>query len=124
MHDSNVLQRPSRSTPVARRSGLTLVACVATAALLACDNDRAPLSPVTRTDAAADAKAEVPRSPNPTGQLGTVSNTGEIDRGNPFFQSLGTNGRSCASCHIEGSAFGLSAQAAQAAFAASGGRDP
>ncbi|MGN6391943.1 MAG: hypothetical protein ACTHM9_06825, partial [Gemmatimonadales bacterium] len=47
-----------------------------------------------------------------------------IDRGNPFFQSLGTNGRSCASCHIEGSAFGLSAQAAQAAFAASGGRDP
>ena len=63
-------------------------------------------------------------TPDPTGQIATVSTTGAIDAGNPFFQSLGTNGRSCGSCHLQGSAFGLSAQDAQAVFAASGGSDP
>ena len=62
--------------------------------------------------------------PDPTGQIATVSTTGAIDAGNPFFQSLGTNGRSCGSCHLQGSAFGLSAEAAQAVFAATGGSDP
>jgi len=56
--------------------------------------------------------------------MGTVSTTGTIDRGNAFFRSFGTNGRSCGSCHFQGSAFGLSAEAAQAVFAATGGTDP
>ena len=36
---------------------------------------------------------------DPTGQFRTFNPSGAIDFGNPFFQSLGTNGRSCASCH-------------------------
>src|SRR5262245_53214036 len=43
--------------------------------------------------------------PNPfttrdsSGRLGTYSTAGGVDLSNPFFQSLGSNGRSCASCH-------------------------
>ena len=36
---------------------------------------------------------------NPTGFAATFSTTGSIDFGSPFFQSLGTNGRSCGTCH-------------------------
>jgi hypothetical protein len=45
-------------------------------------------------------------SPNPlnstdsTGTLSTYSTAGGIDQSNPFFQNLGTNGRSCGSCHV------------------------
>ena len=96
---------------------------VAGALLLACEPDRTPLSP-SRPDLAAGATGGIFLSPDPTGQIATVSTTGAIDPGNPFFQSLGTNGRTCGSCHLQGSAFGLSAQAVQAVFATSGGSDP
>jgi cytochrome c peroxidase len=99
------------------------LALVAGALLLACEPDRMPLSP-SRPDLAAGATGGIFLTPDPTGQIATVSTTGAIDPGNPFFQSLGTNGRSCGSCHLQGSAFGLSAQAAQAVFTASGGSDP
>jgi len=62
--------------------------------------------------------------PDPTGAVATYSATGPIDLSNPFFQSLGTNGRSCGTCHIAGSAFGLSVKAVRARFASSHGRDP
>ena len=39
------------------------------------------------------------RFPNPTGYAATFSTTGTVDLTGPFFQSLGTNGRSCGSCH-------------------------
>jgi hypothetical protein len=100
------------------------VLLAATALLLACGPDRTPLSPTSRPDLAAGVTGSLFLSPDPTGQIGTVSTNGAIDAGNPFFQSLGTNGRSCATCHLQGDGFGLSAQAAQAAFAASGGTDP
>ena len=93
------------------------VLLAATALLLACSPDRTPLSPTSRPDLAAGATGVLFLSPDPTGQIGTVSTNGAIDAGNPFFQSLGTNGRSCATCHLQGDGFGLSAQAAQAAFA-------
>lgn len=35
-----------------------------------------------------------------SGTISTVSTTGSIDLNNPFFKSLGTNGRTCLSCHI------------------------
>jgi hypothetical protein len=61
---------------------------------------------------------------DPTGVVSTYSTTGSIDTSNPFFQSLGTNGRSCATCHIAGNAFGLDVKNVRARFAASQGRDP
>src|SRR5580658_6276235 len=44
-----------------------------------------------------------------TGFSGTYSNTGSVDLSGPFFQSLGTNGRTCGTCHEPSDAFGLSA---------------
>jgi hypothetical protein len=37
---------------------------------------------------------------NEAGMVRTLSTTGPIDLSSPFFQSLGTNGRSCATCHV------------------------
>lgn len=53
-----------------------------------------------------------------------MSTNGAINTRSAFFRSLGTNGRSCATCHVAGQAFGLSAAGAQARFVATHGRDP
>jgi hypothetical protein len=44
-------------------------------------------------------RAAVRSFPNPSGVAGTVG-IGDADAGNPFFQELGTNGRTCATCHM------------------------
>src|SRR3954453_10122594 len=86
-----------------RTQGVSLATLAAAALLLACEPDRAPLSPNTeQPDLAAGKTADPLLSPNMTGQMGTVSTTGTIDRGNAFFRSFGTNGRSCATCHLQG----------------------
>ena len=36
--------------------------------------------------------------PNPSGVIETIG-FGETDADNPFFQELGTNGRTCGTCH-------------------------
>ena len=59
-----------------------------------------------------------------TGFSGTYSNTGSVDLSGPFFQSLGTNGRTCGTCHAPGDAFGLSAVDAQFRYFITGGKDP
>jgi len=61
---------------------------------------------------------------DPAGIVSTYNVNGPIDESNPFFQSLGTNGRTCATCHIAGNGFGLSSQHAQELFQATRGRDP
>jgi hypothetical protein len=62
--------------------------------------------------------------PDPTGAVRTVSTTGSIDTNNPFFQSLGTNGRACISCHQPGDAWTVTPPHIQQRFAASHGEDP
>lgn len=64
---------------------------------------------------------------DPTGVISTYNaNNGPIDASsnNPFFQSLGTNGRSCATCHLGGDAFGLSVHSIQLKFSQTHGHDP
>ena len=61
---------------------------------------------------------------DPTGLVSTENVNGRIDQNNAFFQSLGTNGRSCATCHIAGDAFGLSTTDMQFRYLGSRGRDP
>ena len=104
--------------------GVSLATAAAALLLLACEPDQAPFSPSEGLDAAARATFEIFLSPNASGRLGTVSTAGTIDQGNAFFRSFGTNGRSCGSCHFQANAFGLSAEAARAVFAATGGTDP
>jgi cytochrome c peroxidase len=62
--------------------------------------------------------------PDPTGAVRTVSTTGSVDTTNPFFQSLGTNGRACISCHQPGDAWTVTPRHIQQRFEASHGEDP
>ena len=59
-----------------------------------------------------------------TGYVATFNKNGNIDRSNAFFQSLGTNGRTCATCHQPDQAFSLNAQKIQQLFTRSNGQDP
>ena len=59
-----------------------------------------------------------------TGVIATYSVAGKFDTSGTFFQPLGTNGRSCATCHATSQAMGLSVPQVQQTFAATHGRDP
>jgi hypothetical protein len=62
---------------------------------------------------------------NALGAHATYSTTsGPLDTNNPFFKSLGTNGRACVHCHKPEDGFGLSAASVRARFEASCGLDP
>lgn len=62
---------------------------------------------------------------NPTGASETYSTAGGgIDLTGPFFQSLGTNGRSCATCHQPSDAMTVAAAQVQQRFVATQGMDP
>jgi hypothetical protein len=62
--------------------------------------------------------------PNPSGFAATYSTTGSIDFGNPFFKSLGSNGRTCETCHQPGEGWTVTPDGIRARFVASGGTDP
>jgi len=61
---------------------------------------------------------------NPTGQSTTFTSNGTIDLTNPFFQELGTNGRTCGSCHQPDQGWTIAADKVQARFNTTGGTDP
>jgi cytochrome c peroxidase len=64
-------------------------------------------------------------NPDPTGTVETFNTDGPTDTAtNAFFESLGTNGRACATCHEPRSAWGVSAASIQDRFDASDGTDP
>ena len=59
-----------------------------------------------------------------SGFSATNSKTGSVDLGATFFQSLGTNGRSCGTCHTPSDGFSLSAADAQFRYLITKGKDP
>ncbi len=63
-------------------------------------------------------------TPGTTGVLSTYSTAGGLDINNPFFQSLGTNGRTCNMCHISSSAWTITPADVQAKFNATQGTEP
>jgi hypothetical protein len=63
-------------------------------------------------------------SSDPTGTLSTYSTAGGIDISNPFFQNLGTNGRTCNTCHVSTDAWSVAPPDIQARFNATEGLDP
>jgi len=62
--------------------------------------------------------------PNPHGVMKTFSDSGKLDLTGPFFQSLGTNGRSCATCHQASDAWSVSAAHVAERFEQTQGLDP
>ena len=98
-----------------RNSNAGRFALTAAAALVPCFADgAAPETPGAGMQLATD----------PTGVLGTINLNGTTRTDGPFFQVLGTNGRSCSTCHIAEQAFSFTPASARERFAQSGGRDP
>jgi cytochrome c peroxidase len=62
--------------------------------------------------------------PNASGILETFSTQGDLDLSGPFFQSLGTNGRACITCHLPDQGWTISAQGVQERFRRTNGLDP
>jgi cytochrome c553 len=64
------------------------------------------------------------RFADPTGAVATFNTAGDIHENNAFFQSLGTNGRTCATCHQADQAFSISATGVQQVYERTHGKDP
>ena len=67
---------------------------------------------------------QLPASSDPSGQFQTFSTSGTVNFSNEFFQSLGTNGRKCVSCHQPGEGWSVSPPGIKARFNNTGGTDP
>ncbi|MGA9717145.1 MAG: hypothetical protein WBQ79_02610 [Acidobacteriaceae bacterium] len=61
---------------------------------------------------------------DPSGSVATFNTAGDIDRKTAFFRSLGTNGRTCESCHQADQAFSLSASHVRDLYERTHGADP
>jgi cytochrome c peroxidase len=83
----------------------------------------APIVSIAQTTANAQSGDPL-TTPDASGWLRTFTTDGTIDRANAFFQSLGTNGRSCGSCHRQEDAWTVTPEHVRARFDASGGTDP
>jgi cytochrome c peroxidase len=63
-------------------------------------------------------------APNESGVAESLHLSGAIDRSNPFFQALGTNPRSCETCHSSAQAWTMNAVTADRLLTESEGLDP
>ncbi len=102
-----------------------MVALLATTAVIGCAAGTVdPTGGSGNNSAAVTDTAGLAGNPDPSGFGATLSTNGSIDTSNPFFQSLGTNGRSCGSCHVQAVGWTITPANVQARFAATGGTDP
>src|SRR4051812_40159644 len=67
---------------------------------------------------------QLPATADPSGQFQTFSTSGTVNFSNEFFQSLGSNGRKCVSCHLPGEGWSVSPPGIQARFNNTSGTDP
>jgi hypothetical protein len=58
------------------------------------------------------------------GQVGTFNTAGALDLDNPFFKELGTNGRTCFTCHRPAQGWTITPASVQRRFVESRGLDP
>jgi cytochrome c peroxidase len=61
---------------------------------------------------------------NGSGVSATFSSLGDVDLSNPFFRSLGRNGRACVHCHQPGEGWSITPAGVRTRFEATGGTDP
>jgi cytochrome c peroxidase len=61
---------------------------------------------------------------NSAGFAATYSTTGSVDLSGPFFASLGTNGRTCGTCHMPTDGWTIIPQNVRLRFELTGGTDP
>lgn len=105
-----------------RRNGFILVALIIAGTLLALPQARGTQGPF------AALFSFIPNGiffPNANGASQTYSsNGGGMDQTGPFFQSIGSNGRSCATCHQASDAMSVSAADIELRFLTTQGTDP
>ena len=104
--------RTERRDEAARAIAFSLAAAVLSGAAVASPGEDEHGSGALRPD------------PNASGVALTLSRAGAIDTRNPFFQVLGTNGRSCASCHVQAEGWTVTPPGLAQRFAESRGTDP
>jgi cytochrome c peroxidase len=78
----------------------------------------------SRTAISDDSQRHISAFPNDNGVAQTFTATGPLDTSGPFFQSLGTNGRSCATCHQPGDNWSVTPNHIRQRFDQTQGRDP
>ena len=78
----------------------------------------------TALNTPAFAASLVRTTPNETGYATTVTTNGSIDEKNPFFQSLGTNGRACVDCHQADAAWSITPDGLRHVFEKTAGLAP
>jgi hypothetical protein len=83
----------------------------------------APLVLVGLSSAGTDGN-RIQLAPNSSGAAASMGSGRIVDPDNAFFQSLGTNGRSCATCHDVNSGWTITPAQLQMRFAATAGLDP
>ena len=84
----------------------------------------APAAPADEDGARRAGAAHLITAPNASGVAATFNTAGPIDRNNPFFQSLGSNGRSCATCHLAREGWTITPKGVRERFEASHGLEP
>jgi hypothetical protein len=82
------------------------------------------LSAAGRPAAAGAADLEMFDAQDRSGQVRTLNVNGALDLDNPFFQDLGTNGRTCVTCHQPQAAWTITPANVQERFQGSHGTDP
>jgi len=78
----------------------------------------------TITTTAATILANLTPFSDTTGTLATYTTAGQIDESTAFFQPLGSNQRSCVTCHQPSQAMSLNAASVSALFTSTAGADP
>ena len=81
-------------------------------------------APASATAAGPDVIPNNRPAPNPGGAAATFSTQGSVSLAGEYFQAQGTNGRSCATCHIPEEAWGINPGTLQRLFRETGGRHP
>jgi hypothetical protein len=82
-------------------------------------------APVAQAGAGADTVPNNRPAPNPNGAAATFTTQGSsVDLTGEYFQQQGTNGRSCATCHIPEEAWGINPGTLQRLFSETDGKHP
>ena len=117
------LQLPPRLQPRRRHIGLAATLLLAGTALAA-----AWTPPAQSESGAGSIPLRDPIQMQPfrdeTGAFATFSTAGAVDLTGPFFRPLGTNGRTCQTCHQPKVGWTITPASARAVFEATRGRDP
>lgn len=100
-------------TPLVLITALTAAACSA-------DRDEE----VAESSEAFSTRGDLASMINANGFARTATPTDSIDKTNPFFKSLGVNGRTCNSCHEAETGWTITPERLLVRFLLTGGRDP